>query len=95
VTISGLLEIWFRRFQKEIRGVNPECARNPAQYGDRGIFFAALDPADITSVDPGLMGELLLGEAGCIPQPSYVQPNDRLPLHARMKGKGGQGVEVL
>ncbi len=51
------------------------------EIGDRRVLDPPLDPPDVSPVNAGVHGELLLRHARRNPDPSQVPSNQSLPVH--------------
>lgn len=66
---------------KKFTNVDVEGQRQPLQHRDRRVFELPLKPADIGPVDPGIDGQVFLGNVPANPNLSKVPRNQGLRFH--------------
>lgn len=70
---------------KQVRDADIERLRNPKKRFDPNVSFAALDPANVVSVQTGAFSEFLLAEAGGFALTANLPPKRQellIDLHA-------------
>ena len=71
------------RFSEKFRDVSGQCRRQLVQIADRRVFQTSFDPADVSTIDPGVDGKLFLGDPVRHPNSSQVPSYERNAVHAR------------